>query len=242
MKRDRRRTVRGVRRVVLAFTAGLALAACRGGSADGAEPAVAAGPTVAERAPSAAASPAGAQGRCVVFLHGKGGDGATSRPGEGYVRVAPAGNAEGWGGKQWLYFPDARYAELRSIVASALDRAGCSRALLHGFSNGGAAVAKLYCRGESFGDRVVAYVFDDPVPDHGADTCAPPKGAQATLYWTYALGQAEAGFRCADGDWTCEGGSTVGVQRFAQNLGVPITKSVHASHAPYEAPPDYQSF
>jgi hypothetical protein len=195
-------------------------------------------------APAGPAVDAGAQPvrRCVVFLHGKGGAGGPSLPAEGYLRVAPVGNADGWGGKQWLYFPDARFAEVRAIVASALDGAGCTRALVHGFSNGGAAAAKLYCRGDSFGGRVQAYVFDDPVPDHGADACTPPAGTQATLYWTGALGQAAAGWSCAEGDWTCEGGSTIGVQRYAQNLGLAVGKSIHTSHTPYENPPEYQGF
>jgi hypothetical protein len=196
----------------------------------------------AEQAPSPADAGAQPGRRCVVFLHGKGGGGGPSLSADGYLRVAPVGNADGWGGKQWLYFPDARLAEVRASVASALEGAGCTRALVHGFSNGGAAAAKLYCRGESFDGRVQSYVFDDPVPDHGADACTPPAGAKATLYWTGALGQAAAGWNCAEGDWTCEGGSTIGVQRYAQNLGLTVSKSIHSSHAPYENPPDYRAF
>jgi hypothetical protein len=180
--------------------------------------------------------------RCVVFLHGKSGAGfATDRKAQ-YFFVGPTGNAEGWGGKQWLYFPDAQFAEVRQIVSKALDDAGCTRAILHGFSNGAAAVAKLYCRGVDFDGKVLGYIIDDPVPDHGADGCAPLKGVKARLYWTGGLNSATDGWNCLEGDWTCEGGTTVGIQKYAANLKLVSTPSVKTTHEPYGDPPEYQSW
>jgi hypothetical protein len=183
----------------------------------------------------------GAQRKCVVFLHGKSGAGFSTERMPAYWLVGPTGNTEGWGGKQWLYFPEARFVEVRQLIRKALQDNACTQAILHGFSNGAAAVAKLYCRGESFEGTVLGYVIDDPVPDHGADTCAPPPGAKARLYWTGAL-TAPDGWRCADGDWTCEGGTTVGIQKYAANLRLPATQSVNNRHEPYANPPEYRSW
>ncbi|HMJ11542.1 MAG TPA: thiamine pyrophosphate-dependent enzyme, partial [Polyangiaceae bacterium] len=41
------------------------------------------------------------------------------------THVRPDGNAEGWGGLQWLYFPDESYNEVRGIVARAITGAAC---------------------------------------------------------------------------------------------------------------------
>jgi hypothetical protein len=193
---------------------------------------------------SAAAHDGGAaapEQRCVVFLHGKSGTGFPTERGASYLRVGPTGNADGWGGRQWLYFPEAKLAELRTLVGDAIAREGCTEVILHGFSNGGAAVAKLYCTGERFGGRVIGYVMDDPVPDHAADGCAPAAGTQAKLYWTTALTPAP-GWSCSEQDWTCEGGSTVGIQKFAANLGLSVTPSVHTRHEPTLDPPEYRSW
>lgn len=181
------------------------------------------------------------QKKCVVFLHGKSGSGAPTRQENGYTSVAPTGNADGWGGKQWLYFPDTRLTELRQIVSRAISDNACTRVIVHGFSNGGAAAAKLYCRGDSFGGKVVGYVIDDPVPDHGADTCAPAAGIKGRLYWTGGLSPA-AGWNCQEADWTCEGGTTVGIQKFASNLKLTTTQSARTTHEPYTNPPEYQSW
>ena len=98
-------------------------------------------------------------------LHGKGGGGAETVVEDGVSVISPDGNAEGWGGRQWLYFPDGEYTAARKVVEDAT--AGCDQLIIHGFSNGAAFAAKLYCRGETFGGRLVRVVVDDPVVDAG---------------------------------------------------------------------------
>lgn len=176
--------------------------------------------------------------RCVVRLHGKGGDGfATFTSASGWKEVGPRGNATGWGGYQWLYFPEASYAAASAVVSNAIAAAGCTRVVIDGFSNGAAFAAKLACRGATFGGTVVGYVIDDPVPDHGTDGCA--RTTHAVLYWTGALaGTAVAGWPCANGDWTCEGGETIGIDAAAANLRLAITPSVNRTHRAYANPPE----
>jgi hypothetical protein len=180
--------------------------------------------------------------QCVVHLHGKSGEGAPDSVEGGVTHLRPGGNASGWGGRQWLYFPDDRYTEVRSIVGLTLSNGGCDRAVVHGFSNGAAAAAKLFCRGETFDARVVGYVIDDPVVDHGADQCRPASGVMVRLYWTTALAQAVDGWFCAGADWTCEGSTTIGVEQYAARLRTTITPSPHTTHAPFDAPPEYAAW
>src|SRR4051812_47934564 len=74
--------------------------------------------------------------RCIVRLHGKGGTGAPTMVVDGITEVSPTGNADGWNGRQWLYFPDDAFTEARDIVAAALDDTACTKIVIHGFSNG----------------------------------------------------------------------------------------------------------
>jgi hypothetical protein len=137
-----------------------------------------------------------------------------------------------------LYFPETLYQQVREIVAGAIDSGKCRQVIVHGFSNGASAAAKLYCRGERFGDRIRGYIVDDPVPD-AVNGCKPPDGVRLRLYWTGALSQATDGWNCAAGDWTCEGGQTIGIEKYARALGVEVTPSVHTTHAKYSSPPEY---
>jgi hypothetical protein len=173
-------------------------------------------------------------------LHGKGGDGAATSLRDGVATVAPRGNADGWGGRQWIYFPDSRYDAARSVVRAAIDAQGCAQVVVHGFSNGGAFAAKLACRGETFDGRVVGYVIDDPVVDHGVEPCAAsPAGVARTLYWTGALAAtAKPGWNCAEQDWTCDGGTTIGIDAYARALGVPAKPSRFRDHQPYDDAPE----
>jgi hypothetical protein len=169
--------------------------------------------------------------RCEVRLHGKGGTGAATTTSGGITVVQPTGNASGWGNRQWLYFPDNRYAEARKIVADAIDKEGCAKVVVNGFSNGAAMAAKLYCRGETFDGRLVGVVIDDPVTDSVVNGCAPAPGVKAVLYWTGALeGDAVAGWQCSKADWTCEGGTTLGIRAYAAALGLPATPSSTTKH------------
>jgi pimeloyl-ACP methyl ester carboxylesterase len=205
-----------MRRLVLVVTAALLASACAGDD-DAAE------------LPSEDST--AATGRCIVRLHGKGGTGADDVVNsDGVLEISPAGNADGWGGRQWLYFPDEALDAAVEIVRDAAER--CDEVIVNGFSNGGAFAAKLYCRGENLGGRLVRVVVDDPVPDAGVEGCTADPGVGLTLYWTGALDStARPGWDCADGDWTCEGGTTIGIDAYAAALDTAIEASVHDEHA-----------
>jgi hypothetical protein len=61
--------------------------------------------------------------------------------------------------------------------------------VLSGFSNGASFVGKLVCSGETFGERLVGVVIDDPVPDLGVADCAPNSTVKTAPYWTGELAQ-----------------------------------------------------
>lgn len=181
--------------------------------------------------------PRAADKKCVLLLHGKGGGALPSSVSEDVEYLRPGGNDSGWGGREWRYFPEDRYGQFRASIAAHLDASGCGRTVVHGFSNGGAAAAKLYCRGENFDGRVIGYIIDDPVPDEGVMACKPRSGVRIRLYWTGGL-TAEDGGSCATRDWTCEGGRTIGIERYAGKLGTRAAPSIHTAHAEYAAPPE----
>src|SRR3954470_24250059 len=191
--------------------------------------------------PSALTGPG--PGRCVVHLHGKGARGARPEVVDGLVHLWPDGNGEGWGGRQWVYFPDARYLEVRRIISDAITAASCTQALLHGSSNGASAAASLYCRSETFDGKLVGTIIDDPVPDHGVENCAPSPRARLRLYVTGALAnQGVPGARCAALDWTCQGGSTIGIEAYARLLGASPVRSANTEHAPIRDPAEYHDW
>jgi hypothetical protein len=191
----------------------------------------------APTATTAALSPATARDRCLVRLHGKGGTGAPTTSAGGVTVVAPTGNADGWGARQWLYFPDTEYAAARAVVAESVT--GCGRIILDGFSNGASFAAALYCKGETFEGRLIRVIVDDPVTDHAVDGCAPSPSVALTLYSTGALdGMATPGWKCAQGDWTCEGAETIGITAYAAALGVPVQPSPFEDHEPYLDAPE----
>jgi hypothetical protein len=176
-------------------------------------------------------------GRCLVRLHGKGGGGADTFTDGDVTVLAPTGNADGWGGRQWMYFPEAEYEAARDIVTAAVEP--CARIIVNGFSNGAAFAAKLLCRGETFDGRLVRVVIDDPVADHAVEDCAPAPGVAVTLYWTGALDStAQPGWNCAEDDWTCEGGSTIGIDAYADALGTEVLESPFDDHQWYADAPE----
>jgi hypothetical protein len=206
------------RHLLLVAVSALALLATLVGCADDS------GPSSAE-APSTVAT----TDRCVVRLHGKGGEGAEAVVRDGTTFISPDGNAEGWGARQWLYFPDAEYTAARNVVGGAIQ--GCEQVIVDGFSNGAAFAAKLYCRGETFDGRLVRVVVDDPVVDAGVEGCTPDPSVDVTLYWTGALaGTAQSGWDCAEADWTCEGGHTIGIDAYAEALGTQPQPSPFEDH------------
>jgi pimeloyl-ACP methyl ester carboxylesterase len=188
--------------------------------------------------PVAAKLPTASGKACIVLLHGKGGHALPERVTGDTTYLLPGGNTDGWGGRYWLYYPEQRYQEVRAIVQRAIDDAGCGPVIVQGFSNGAAAAAKLYCRAERFNQHVIGYIVDDPVPDHGADGCKPAAGVQLRLYWTGGLSVATAGWSCAEQDWTCEGGSTIGIERYGRALATEVKPSIHSTHAEYASPPE----
>ena len=73
--------------------------------------------------------------------------------------------------------------------------------------------------------------------------CGPAVGVAITLYWTGALeGQAQPGWNCATADWTCEGGSTIGIASYAASLATTATASPMGGHTPYANPPELTRF
>lgn len=198
------------------------------------------GSDAAETPPPAADT---APTRCVVTLHGKGGSGAPPRDEGGVTVLSPAGNAPGWGGRQWRYDDPATLAQARATVRGAVDDAGCDRVVVHGFSNGAAFAASLFCHGEDLDGRLARVIVDDPVTDAGVLPCAPAGGVALTLYWTGALAAtAPAGWACAPADWTCAGGTSIGIGAYAAALGVTAKASPMGGHAMYTAAPERLAF
>lgn len=180
--------------------------------------------------------------RCIVSLHGKGGGGQPPHTdGAGVRRLFPAGNAPGWGGRHWVYFPEDTYQNVAAGLATLVRDSGCGRTVIYGFSNGAAFAAKLYCRGESFGGTLVGVVIDDPVVDEGVLGCSPAPLVRAALYWTGGIDQPD-GWNCAEGDWTCDGGRTIGIARYEAALGTPRKASIHTEHRAYDDPPELTSW
>jgi pimeloyl-ACP methyl ester carboxylesterase len=206
----------GVRRIAMCA---LALGAVAIGCSDGSD----------DAATDSAATDSATTDRCLLRLHGKGGAGAETVIEDDISVVSPDGNSEGWGARQWLYFPDDDYVAARTVVEDAIT--GCDQVIINGFSNGGAFAAKLYCRGETFGGRVVGVVVDDPVVDAAVEACAPDPLVDVTLYWTGALeAQAQPGWDCSEADWTCEGGRTIGIDAYAEALRTQAQASPFEDH------------
>ena len=125
----------------------------------------------------------------------------------------------------------------RQIVVAAAEP--CAEVIINGFSNGAAFAAKLYCRGENLDGRLVRVVVDDPVPDEGVAGCDPDPTVAVTLYSTGALdATARPGWDCSLGDWTCEGGTTIGIDAYADALGTDVVESIHNDHTWYWDAPE----
>ena len=180
--------------------------------------------------------------QCIVRLHGKGGNGGdTSIDGNGVRTLMPSGNEDGWGARQWIYFPNDRYVEARGIVGEAITAEGCTAVVINGFSNGGAFAASMFCDGETFGGVVRGYVIDDPVTDTATDGCAPAANVDVVMYWTTAIAQP-ADTDCAAIDWTCAGGTTVDVSTYASRMGTSVTPSPYTEHQWFWDAPEVLDF
>ncbi len=171
-----------------------------------------------------------ATGRCVVSLHGKGGDGRGPRALSGITHLAPAGNGDGdgWGPHHWEYADPTAYSAALKKVTEAIDDKSCGQVVLTGFSNGGAMAAKIYCSGESLGGRMVGVIIDDPVPDRTVDDCAPFGGIPVRLIQSEDMAARTGdGIPCPD-DWTCQG-DVVAPGAYRDRLGVvdPLSTRSH---------------
>lgn len=196
----------------------------------------------ADEGPAAAPTTTAPEGldaeACLVRVHGRGGTGALPIEHEGYVELAPTGNAVHDAGHVWLYGDDEDYASALGRLTAAVEGAGCERVVLHGFSNGGALVGHLLCRGEDLGGTLVGVVIDDPVPDQGAEGCTPPPAVRVAVYWTGALTQATAGTSCASIGFVCRGDELVGIDAYAAAVGAEVQASPNSEHAWYLDAPE----
>ena len=170
--------------------------------------------------------------RCLVLLHGKGGRGENpSIDTDGIAKIVPNGNERDGDGRKWIYFPDDKYSAAVAVVRTAIEASQCTQVILGGFSNGAAFAAKLYCRGERFGNTVISYVVDDPVPDGATQDCAPAADTTVSLFWTGGLADtAKPGWDCSDGGWICEGGTTIGIDAYALALDTAAVQSARTNH------------
>lgn len=186
---------------------------------------------------------AAADGRqCIVRLHGKGGNGRdASTDDNGFRSVRPTGNEDGWGGRQWIYFPDDRYREARDVVGTAIAAESCDAVVINGFSNGAAFAAAMFCNGESFGGVVRGYVIDDPVTDTATENCTPAADVRVVMYWTGDIARTP-GTNCSAIDWTCAGNTTVDVDTYASRMGASITPSPFSEHSWYWDAPEIVGF
>ncbi len=171
--------------------------------------------------------------RCIVRLHGKGGQGAPPTVDDGVAVLSPDGNGTAWGGRQWEYDTDSGVAAATDIITATVDEAACERVVVHGFSNGASMAAALLCTGDQLEGRLAGVIIDDPVTDASAEACS-PANVPVTIYWTGALDEtAPPGTVCDSIDWTCAGGVVRGVDVYAADIGVEVTPSPFDDHQWY---------
>ena len=180
----------------------------------------------------------------MVRLHGLTGDGQSARTSGGITTLYPRGNVK-WNegsGYGWVYydderFPGANYDNALAKVTASLGGAECGQIIVYGFSNGGAMAAKMYCRGETLGGRVVGYVVDDPVTDAGVDGCAPAAGVKVAVFHSqYMDNQTKGNTQCRPGNsWICENNIRYLLRDYGTKIGT-AGKVVAKDHAsgPYE--------
>lgn len=188
--------------------------------------------------PNGPVAPGIALERCIVRLHGATGGGQPTAVWGGVADVMPDGNRElAAGGLVWDYDQDADYDAARAIVEEAVEP--CEAIMLDGFSNGAAFAATMLCHGETFDGRLQRVVIDDPVTDAGVVECAPEPSVDVVLYWTGALDDTSLpGTDCRDPEFVCLGGTMLGIEAYAEALGVEPLPSVHTEHAWYWSAPE----
>ncbi|NLV56538.1 MAG: hypothetical protein GXY13_13100 [Acidimicrobiales bacterium] len=188
-------------------------------------------PTIPERADVQAE-------RCLVRVHGRSETGGAPVDRGDHAEVLPYGNDTAGDGFQWRYGTDDEVASATANIEGWIDAVGCEQVILNGFSNGAAAVGALHCRGETFDGRVVGVVIDDPVPDDAVSGCDADPSVAVTLYWTGGLTEAAAGVSCDEIGFTCAGEELLGIDAYAEALGVTVTPSPHDQHVWYRQAPE----
>lgn len=195
------------------------------------EPSAAPTPTAPERSDVTSEA-------CLVRIHGRSETGADPVARDGYAEVSPTGNGPAGEGHEWVYDTDETYEEARDLVVGWVDAVACERVVLNGFSNGGGFTGALLCRGEDFGGRLAGVVIDDPVPDDAVEDCDPAPDVPVALYWTGALTEAEAGVACDDIGYTCAGETLLGIDAYAEALGVEAQASPNEEHVWFRDAPE----
>lgn len=179
--------------------------------------------------------------KCTAFLHGAGGyaDFAetwgqyNSQPVTIVFPRSPQGQFWEYDGPHdFQYDPSSQtdeqsYNAVVTRIKTSLSSDGCTGPLLLvGGSNGGAAAAKIYCRGETFEGRLQGIILDDPVPDQAVLNCS-RQNLKFKVY-TYSdelTNEAnQAGgvsYRCKDmpSQWYCENDTALSRARFEQEIG-----------------------
>ena len=68
-------------------------------------------------------------------------------------------------------------------------------------------------------------------------------GVNVAVYWTGGLaGQSQPGTSCEPMDWTCQGGSLVGIEAYAAAMSTPVLASTNTSHSPMDEPPEIREW
>lgn len=179
---------------------------------------------------------------CLVRVHGRSETGAEPRSRDGYLELAPIGSVTSGDGHMWQYDTGQQLADGVDRIRAAVDAAGCEHVALHGFSNGGGFTGAMICSGEDLGGRLVGAVIDDPVPDQGAVDCQRDPDLPVVVYWTGSLTDATPGRSCASLWWECAGETLVGIDAYAEALGVAVTPSPHDDHVWYDDPPEVRAY
>jgi hypothetical protein len=169
--------------------------------------------------------------KCIVNLHGKGGDGGPSYQDGDTTWIFPTGNGDGggWGPHHWEYSTSTTYSQALSIINSSIASENCGQIVLIGFSNGASMAAKVYCQGQNFSNRLLGVIVDDPVPDRVVDNCAPASNLQLRLIQSDDMGWITDGTPCPGG-WTCQG-TLYGRATYQSRIGA-VNTLIKSSHIP----------
>lgn len=199
--------------------------------------------------PAADVHPIAGEG-CVVFLHGAGwsGDPYTEDWGDKTFIWPYSGNDEF--PHFWLYDgpfltygdDDTAYDAAVANVRAHLDDNNCGPVMITGASNGGAFLAKMYCRGEDFGGRLWGVHVDDPVPDAGVLNCNPSPTVIRTMFThsTQLVEEAAAlpGGVCSAtdsmyGSWYCEDDRALTLAEYEAAIGETsiLSRAEHSGRA-----------